>query len=256
MESSGINAEVNRLTMQSKENTHLNEGRSSSGASVNVVLDGNAHGLGSVNKEKQIEKRIARLIEAVDNENVALVRELISTNVCVNNTDQPILESAIRTQNNAIVKALIEAKASVNSCTDDGKSLIRYAVELAVEAGNTDIVQSLKQAGAVDSIDSINKWDSSLIYCIEKQDLDVCKVFLDGGDDANVKNYKGETAIICATKKNDIDIVEALIKAGADVNVKAKDVDGKWRSAEDSAILNEEYSIAATLSARRRGLIK
>ncbi len=104
------------------------------------------------------------------------------------------------------------------SYLDDSKSLID-----AVNDNDLEMVKLLIKCGADANIKNENG-ETVLICAIKKRNTDIVKYLISHGADVNAKDNNGDTPLICAVKKKSISMVKHLIEHGADVN--AKDNDG------------------------------
>jgi ankyrin repeat protein len=151
--------------------------------------------------------------------------------------DDPPLIDALKRNDLAKAKGLIEQGADVNSRDKNGWTPLMYAASYAKPA--TEILQLLLAKGA--DVNAGNKeGQTALMIAAARHEGDAVKALLAKGADANVKDSDGSTALILslgdlpnlppdapdsvveALDKEVTAIVQDLLDKGADVNVKNK----------------------------------
>lgn len=126
------------------------------------------------------------------------------------------LFDAIEEENVAKVRSLLSKGANPN--TNDEYFTVLHA---ASQYGPENVVLLLR-AGANPNVSDLE--GDAPIHLVEYQGggVDVVRALLDGGADINRRNDKGETALHLAAKAGDIDSAKLLIERGANVNAKDK----------------------------------
>jgi ankyrin repeat protein len=183
-----------------------------------------------------------KLIKAIENNDIKLVKNLISEGADVNaivkegeydNVHTPLI-FATQKRNKEIVELLISNGADVNFEYNKGFTPLIYAC--LNDIGSKDLIELLISKGA--DVNAVVKQGdfkgytplmfvfNNIIESKEKVELLISK-----GADVNVVakegDYKGFTPLLFATQKGNKEIVELLISKGSDVNVVAKEGDYK-----------------------------
>ncbi|MFH1698947.1 MAG: ankyrin repeat domain-containing protein [Candidatus Zixiibacteriota bacterium] len=138
-----------------------------------------------------------------------------------------------------IVKRLIEAGAELNTVDDDFIS----ALSMAIGHGYGDVVSLLLDAGA--DVDNCLVPDrlSPLCSSIAKGRTDWAEKIISMGADVNSADDYGTTALMGAAAIDMVDIVRILLDGGADANVTNRD----GRSALDFALENASSRVIEIL---------
>jgi len=97
----------------------------------------------------------------------------------------------------------------------------RTPLTCAINERNIEIVKLLLENGA-DANKKDKDGDIPITCAINKRDIEIVKLLLENGADANKEVKKGNTPLIYAVRKGDIEILKYLIKNGADVNATNK----------------------------------
>ena len=126
----------------------------------------------------------------------------------------PIM-NAVNEGNLELVRQLIKAGANVNVKDKDAIWFANFPMTLAASLGHLEIVQELIKAGA----DVNPGGDSTPLHAAEKN-LEIVKELIKAGADVNAKDNDGETPLHYAVGSDRFETVQELIKAGADVNAK------------------------------------
>jgi ankyrin repeat protein len=95
------------------------------------------------------------------------------------------------------------------------------ALTLAAKAGHLAIVRALLEAGASVNRTTCDRW-TPLMCATEKCHVDVLRVLLSAGADINYRHKDGYTALYIAVQNNAAKCVQILLEAGADIHVKHK----------------------------------
>lgn len=122
------------------------------------------------------------------------------------------LHAAVRGDDAALTRQLIEAGAPVDEPGDFGVT----ALEVAVARGNATIAADLVDAGAAVTEGS-KGLRSPLHLAAEEGNLDVLEVLIDAADDVDPAGQDrfGSTPMMLAAAKDHIEAVRLLIEAGA-----------------------------------------
>lgn len=187
------------------------------------------------------------------------------------------LMGAVRMNQYAIVKILLEAGANPNAWSQDHdaypsltplmiaasycvsieifKELIRYKADINAKNkyGNTAlmiaasdrhnhkkiklILSTFLQVGATEE----GLKDIRLLIAINDGDLEKVRSLIDAGSDVNARSYTGDTALVVASRKGRTEIVKTLINAGAEINS-----EGLWHPLI-SAIIHGHTDVAKLL---------
>ncbi|XP_023312132.1 uncharacterized protein LOC111692382 [Anoplophora glabripennis] len=138
-----------------------------------------------------------------------------------------------------IVQLLIESKANGDIRDRNG----RTALHLAVFRGHLDIVEFLARHEV--NVNIKDKYGHTLIHylVLSTDHLDVLKLILEGGGDANLQSKNGRTALHLATDSNNLDAVKLLVEFGVDFNIKCSG----GNTALHTAVKKGYFSIAEYL---------
>ncbi|AWK04889.1 hypothetical protein HYN56_11880 [Flavobacterium crocinum] len=148
------------------------------------------------------------------------------------------LQAAIWQNNIALVKALVEKGAKINSSN-------AQAIDVAAEKGTLEILSYLIQKGGPISDKAFNTAGFNQFYdaakllllkgasqekgdirgklwvfeqAVRKSDYEVLNALKLDKEEVNSHNYDGETALIIAIKNKNTEMVKYLLKKGADKN--------------------------------------
>jgi ankyrin repeat protein len=159
--------------------------------------------------------RLVPLSEAIRKQDAAAVRTLLQQHVDVNLTEgdgTTALHWAAHLNDLEAVKLLLEAGANVEAAN-------RYGVKplsLACEAGNAAIVDQLLEAGA--DANAIAGGDPALMTAARSGNVAVIQRLLDYGADVNAReNWRGQTALMWAAIENNVGAIKPLVDAGAEL---------------------------------------
>ena len=116
--------------------------------------------------------------------------------------------------NNDAVSALVAAGASVNKCTDSGRS----ALVCAASSGHLDTMKLLLKLGADPNLRQ-GTWSSVLYRIIRWNDDRALSILIEGGVNVNpVTPPKMLSPLIVALKGSNTNVIKLLLEAGADPN--------------------------------------
>jgi ankyrin repeat protein len=160
------------------------------------------------------------LIDAIKANDVAAVRTLIDKRVDVNAV-QPdgttALHWAVDRDAQEMVRLLIRAGADVKAANRYGAT----PLWLASLNGNAVIMGMLLEAGA-DAAAVSAEGETALMVAARTGKLDAVEMLLSRGADPNIKeSWRGQTALMWAAAEGHAPVIEALIKRGADVRARS-----------------------------------
>jgi ankyrin repeat protein len=156
---------------------------------------------------------------------------------------QDRLIDAIKANDAATVRALIDARAEVNAVQADGTTALHWAVDRDA----VDTVRLLIRAGA--NVKAANRYGATPLWqAALNGNAAIIGMLLEAGADAAAASAEGETALMVAARTGRIEAVEALLARGADPNVQESwrgQTALMWAAAEGHA------RVIAALVARR-----
>jgi ankyrin repeat protein len=121
---------------------------------------------------------------------------------------------AAEANNVAKVRELISSGNSVNEVEEDSQ---RTGLHIAAINGNLQIAAILIKAGArIDARDNLG--DTPLLYAAEHGHLEMAKLLIDVGAQVDAENKNGMTALMAAAKGGDVEMVRTLLARGANPN--------------------------------------
>ena len=128
-----------------------------------------------------------------------------------------MLVTAIRAQDENVLRDLLQIGVNPNSKDDDETP----ALNIAASLGNEQIVNLLLDNGA--NIDGVSKYEATaLVDASDRGSLAVVRLLLDRGAAIESKAYDGITALIIASIRGYHLIVQELLTRGADVDSAAE----------------------------------
>ena len=131
--------------------------------------------------------------------------------------DAPLL-LAVKQQDKAAVRALLQQRADVNAVAGDGATALHWAVYY----DEAELVDLLIAAGA--RVDVANDLAITPLYLASVNgNAAIAKRLLDQGANPNAASATGVTPLMEAARSGSADVVRALLARGADVNVKERD---------------------------------
>ena len=141
---------------------------------------------------------------------------LVSVNIA---GAQARLVDAIKANDVATIRTLLDKKADVNAVQADGTTALHWAVDRdAVE-----IVRVLIRAGA--NVRAANRYGATPLWLAALNgNAVIIGMLLEAGADAATASAEGETALMVASRTGKLEAVNALLARGADPNVKER-----WR---------------------------
>ena len=110
-------------------------------------------------------------------------------------------------------------RSGESSGSAKGTSEFRFDIE-AAQSGNTAAILDLLRKGLDVNARDDQDGRTILMHAAWFGHLDVMRILIDKGADANAKNKNGATALILAADRGNAEIVTFLIDKGADVNAK------------------------------------
>lgn len=130
--------------------------------------------------------------------------------------DDPLFV-AVRSGKKSEVQLAVSPGTDVNIFDTTGKTPLMQAASLS---DNESVVKFLLDAGA--RVNDTDRWNySSLMYASKYGNPKISELLLNRGADMEIKGTDGETAIILASENGDAKVVQKLVSRG--VNADAKD---------------------------------
>src|SRR3989454_669477 len=179
----------------------------------------------------------SRLVNAVKNRDIAMVRGLLKQHAAPNTPDvdgtTPLIWAA-HNGDSEIVRLLISAGASV-------KVTNRYGVTALVEAatiGDVAMMEVLLKAGA-DPNATYGAGETPLMVASRAGNLNAVKLLLDRGANVNgADEFKGYTPLMFAATENQSEVAKLVIERGADVNARSRRFEfGSLKEAAGGALM-------------------
>ena len=172
----------------------------------------------------------APIHHAIEHEDIALVRLLlnefaikldVNSHKCVGWTP---LALAVKRNNFAIIKLLLEAGSDPNICDSDGYAPIHHAIE----HGDIALVRLLFDESTIKLDVNVHKCVrcTPLSLAVKTKNFAIVKLLLDAKADPNMCDIDGYAPIHHALKHGDIALVRLLLNESAtkvDVNIQASD---------------------------------
>eukprot|EP01103_Thecamoeba_quadrilineata_P017212 TRINITY_DN6007_c0_g1_i1.p1 TRINITY_DN6007_c0_g1~~TRINITY_DN6007_c0_g1_i1.p1 ORF type:complete len:367 (-),score=82.63 TRINITY_DN6007_c0_g1_i1:213-1289(-) len=157
--------------------------------------------------------------KAARNGDVETASKLLNEGLAIDETDRDGWTALFHAVSNGQLSAaqfLVEKGANVNVTNNDDRPLLFEAIA----EGKKEVIHFLFEKGADYKINL--KSGGVLHECIEWDNVELLKYFLEKNVDINVKGKKGNTPLHEAAKVNRKDMVEALLAKGANVNARNK----------------------------------
>ena len=160
-----------------------------------------------------------RLVEAVKHQNAAATRLLLQQDLDVNTAQADgvtALHWAAHWNDHDTAGRLIGAGVNVNAANDLGVT----PLSLACVNGSATLVETLLQAGA-DASATTWSGETVLMTCARTGNVEAVTALLVRGADVHAAEAeRGQTALMWAAAENHAKVVEALITGGADVHAR------------------------------------
>jgi hypothetical protein len=190
--------------------------------SVDATVEVSVGGLMVSVAEHQIPLTIA-----VANEEIDEIRNLIADGADVNAKEEnktTALFVAVESGNTAIVELLLNSGAKVNA-RDENKQTPLMQLD---EDADHQLAELLIINGA--KINLTDKEGNTALILATDNDvrIEVLKALIDAGADVNLTNNEGQSALMNAANQEKIESVRMLLNAGAKVNLKNKDDETAW----------------------------
>jgi ankyrin repeat protein len=169
------------------------------------------------------------LLEAVNDDNEAMVRQLLRAGADAKMTDDcgiPVLSYAIVASRPGIVEVLISAGAEVNSV---GRSIYKVPLANAIQRSDWErrytIAKLLIDAGA-----DVNKghYGTPLMESVSQEDVRLVELLVASGADVNFKGSESRSAYSIAANLGHQKLKSILLKAGADPAVGVAKYQNNW----------------------------
>jgi ankyrin repeat protein len=165
---------------------------------------------------------------------------------------QDRLIDAVKANDVATVRALLDARANVNAVQADGTTALHWAVERDA----AEIVRLLIRAGA--NVKATNRYGATALWLASLNgNAATIGMLLEAGADASAASDEGETALMVAARTGRTDAVNLLLARGADPNVKERwrgQTALMWAAAEGHApVISALVARGADVNARSNG---
>lgn len=160
------------------------------------------------------------LTAAISNDHSAVAEFLIKNGANVNyggDGESPVMVAIVK-KNAAVLKALIENKATLDFKNNNGSNLFMYAVE----KGNSEVALVIMEKTA-DLNAARNDGATALSLACEFDAETVAVALAEKGAAVNVKHKDGTTPLMFAAGNGREALSKLLIEKGGDVNAKAAD---------------------------------
>ena len=130
---------------------------------------------------------------------------------------QDRLVEAIKANDVAAVRTLLDTRVDVNAAKPDGTTALHWAVD----RDSPEIVQLLIRAGA--NVKAANRYGATPLWLAALNgNAATIGMLLEAGASASAASPEGETALMVAARTGKVDAVNALLARGADPNVAEK----------------------------------
>ena len=165
---------------------------------------------------------------------------------------QDRLIDAIKANDAATVRALVDKRIDVNAVQADGTTALHWAVDRDAP----ELVRLLVRAGA--NVKAANRYGATPLWLASLNgNAAIIGMLLEAGADAAAVSDEGETALMVAARTGKIDAVNALLARGADPNV-AEQWRGQtalmWAAAEGHAsVIDALLARGADVKTRSNG---
>jgi nucleoside phosphorylase/ankyrin repeat protein len=152
------------------------------------------------------------LVEAAAHGYTEIVRALVKKGApaTMRAKGESLLADAVRSDNLALVEALLEGSA------DLADHAMGAVLEIAVRRGRSDIVKALIGSGAFMTVPA-ERVGRVLARAAESGDLTILEMLLAAGADPNARDGE-RTALNGAVQRRSVDLVRALLERGANPN--------------------------------------
>ena len=165
---------------------------------------------------------------------------------------QGSLVAAIRANDVAAVRTLIDKRVEVNAVQPDGTTALHWAVDRDAQ----EMVRLLIRAGA--DVKAANRYGATPLWLASLNgNAVIMGMLLEAGADAAAVSAEGETALMVAARTGKLDAVEMLLSRGADPNIKESwrgQTALMWAAAEGHAsVIEALIKHGADVQARSNG---
>jgi len=177
---------------------------------------------------KDLSTQEKDLVDAVYNDNIEKVKDLVDKGVEVNlggkSDGTTLLHQAITYGFVDIARILIEAGANSNLKRENGRTPLHDAVQ----EGSYDSVELLADhhvnlneqvSEKLDASGKVELGNTALMESSQNGYTDMVALLLKRGADPDIKGKGGFTALIISCIVGDFDCVKALIEGGANINI-------------------------------------
>ena len=182
-------------------------------------------------------------VEAVLNNDVGLVRNLLTTNdqkMLVNSKDgngTPVLMIAMKNGNKKLVQYLLMKGADINVKDSQGQSASTLAFEPRYKEYNNifKFLQPDEMEVIAQQKDNESKIKTTLVEAVQNNNVVLVHDLLTTEDAkliVNSKDINGTPILMIAMENKNIEMVQLLIDYGADLNVKNSQGQSAWTLAQ------------------------
>ena len=158
---------------------------------------------------------------------------IIAVTASLSAADPSPLIEAVKRGDHEAVRALVRARADVNTREPDGTTALHWAVQ----RNDLELMRTLVRAGA--DVASANRYGvRPLTLAALNGSGPAIGVLLEAGADPNTTSDAGEPVIMTAARTGNIDALKRLIARGADVNARERwfgETALMWAAAENHA---------------------
>ena len=165
------------------------------------------------------EDSLIQIKEAIDKENVSLLKKIVKSDDSFNKVnDEPLVIYALKSDKPKAVEELLRLGMDISASDQHGMKFMHWAARFE----NTHYLKlGVRFGGSVDAINTKKKTNPTPIFeAINAIELSNVEYLIKEGANINVVNSSGETPLIVAAGLNRYDIVYILLEAGADFRVK------------------------------------
>ncbi len=197
-----------------------------------------------------------RLVTALKNQNAAAARALIQQRANVNAADvdgSTPLQWAAHWNDLVSVRALLTAGAKPNAANRYGVTPLHEAATI----GSAPIVNALLRAGAKADA-TYGEGETALMLAARSGSLESVKLLLEANADANAaETFRGQTALMLAANENHAAVVKALLAAGAKPNTRSLEYTFQTLTGGAGGIIHDrpQGGVTALMLAARQGAL-
>lgn len=189
---------------------------------ISIILLSTQNTFSMLNQAKILYHNVNKsLIDAVKNNDIEKIKELISIGVDLNiqdNVGRTAIYHAVWEKNKNIIKILIDAGSNVDQQDLNRSNPLMKAC--CNQNDDTEIVEMLINAKANLDIIGHNNLETALHWADTMGNGKIVNVLVKAGANLNLKYNKGHTILMSAGLSCKNDLVNLLLDSGADINLK------------------------------------